>query len=226
MNDETMNTSSQILFEELAQFVSGVTIQVDTRITALVITIAPCDPQPRKRKLKIETMCFECSILIAYVPILFLVQNVATVLLDILAFLSVIHQVWGLWKEKRRLGLQGGKGFVTLLLQQGKFTLIKISASVGEDINSFQNVLSTILVCEFTRDLRRRNTVMRSLPNQSALELPDLNQSSQDSLAVRSIQSALGRLQERIIAEMGERSGLVGTDGLNQLEGEPDPETT
>ncbi|GJJ10126.1 hypothetical protein Clacol_004352 [Clathrus columnatus] len=139
---------------------------------------------------------------------LFLVNNVAIILSDLLAFLAVIRQVWGLWKEKRELRLHTDNDFVTLLLQQ-----------VGTDIAAFQNVLSTILICEFTLDLRRRNTA-QSLPNQSALELSDLNLSSQHN-PVRSIRSVLGRLQESIIAVMGERNDPVGVDDTGPDEEEP-----
>ncbi|GJJ10280.1 hypothetical protein Clacol_004506 [Clathrus columnatus] len=130
-----------------------------------------------------------------------LVSNVAGILTDVLAFLAIIYQLWGLWKEKRRLHLHTEKDFVTLLLQQ------------------------VILICEFTLDLRRRHTMMRPPPNQSALELPDLNPLSQNNSVVRPIQSVLDRLQERIIDDMGERNDLVGIDGTDQLEGEADPET-
>ncbi|GJJ10346.1 hypothetical protein Clacol_004572 [Clathrus columnatus] len=161
----------------------------------------------------------------AYLAISILIHNVATILSDILAFVAVIHQVWGLWKEKRRLGLHTGKDFATLVLQQDfciQFKSPQILPIPGTYVGVFQNVLSTILICEFTLDLRRRNT--RSLPNLSPFELPDLNLSSQDN-PVRSIRPVLGRLQESIIADMGERSDPIGLDGLGQLEGEPDAET-
>ncbi|GJJ10279.1 hypothetical protein Clacol_004505 [Clathrus columnatus] len=164
---------------------------------------------PVRRKILFVSTQFECVVFIAHLPIYLLVQNITVILSDALAFLAVIRQVWGLWKEKRRLHLQTGNDFVTLLLQQG---ILRFS-------------LSTILICEFTLDLRRRNTTARSLPNQSALELPDLNLSSQNNSVVRPIQAVLGRLQERIIADMGEMSDSVGIEGLDQLEGEPDPET-
>ncbi|GJJ10664.1 hypothetical protein Clacol_004891 [Clathrus columnatus] len=169
-----------------------------------------------KKKLKIISIHSESIILIAYYPILVIVENVTTVLSDVLAFLAVIRQVWGLWKEKRRLGLHTGKDFVTLLLQQVSrikcpFMLLPLR-------------LSVILICEFTLDLRRRNTT-RSLPNQSALEFPNLNPSSQDNPEARSIQSVLGHLQESIIADMGERNDpmSMGIDAPGQ--GEPDLET-
>ncbi|GJJ10449.1 hypothetical protein Clacol_004675 [Clathrus columnatus] len=147
----------------------------------------------------------------SYALTLLLVQNVAAVLSDILAFLTVICQVWGLWKENRRLRLQAGKDFATLLLRQGILRFL----------------LSAIFICEFTLDLRRRNTTARSLPNPSALELelPDLNLSSQDNSVIRSIQSVFSHLQERMIADMGERSNSVSIEGPGQLEGEPDSET-
>ncbi|GJJ10313.1 hypothetical protein Clacol_004539 [Clathrus columnatus] len=192
-----MNTSSQILTEE--------TIQVETYIAAL-----------------------------AYITILILVTNVAVILNDVLAFLAINHQVWGLWKEKRRLRLRTGEDFVILLLQQGilRFCFVLlisvtnliieyISLVAGSYVGVLQNVLSTILICEFTLDLRRRTTT-RSLPNLSALELPDLNLSSQEN-PVRSIQSILGCFQQSILADMGERSDLVDIEGPDQ--GEPDMET-
>ncbi|GJJ10418.1 hypothetical protein Clacol_004644 [Clathrus columnatus] len=217
-----MNIPIQIISEELAQTISEATIEVETEIAALAV----------RRKLKIVSTHSEYSILIAYLSILLLVSNVAVTLTDVLAFLAVIRQVWGLWKEKRRLRLEGERDFVTLLLQQVVRDL-KIF-TVGSDIGAFQNVyelfyilmnahlyllplrLSTILICEFTLELRRRNTTARSLPNQSALELPDLNFSSQGN-PVRSI-SVLGGLQERIIADMGERSDSVDIDGPSQGE--------
>ncbi|GJJ10362.1 hypothetical protein Clacol_004588 [Clathrus columnatus] len=149
----------------------------------------------------------------AYITTLALVENVATVLSDVLAFLAVIRQVWGLWKEKRRLRLHIGRDFVTLLLQQ--VTELLIDYTAGSDTIVCQNVLSTILICEFTLDLRRRNTTTGSLPNPSALELPGLNLPSQNN-SVRPMQSVLGRLQGSIIADMRERSDPAGIDGPSQ----------
>ncbi|GJJ15470.1 hypothetical protein Clacol_009748, partial [Clathrus columnatus] len=77
--------------------------------------------------------------------------------------------------------------------------------------------LSTLLVCEFTIDLRRRNR-QDSVPNQSALTLPTL--SFQDN-PVQSMRSVLRRLHESIIAEMGERNHLENGDNLSPPSGEP-----
>ncbi|GJJ10310.1 hypothetical protein Clacol_004536 [Clathrus columnatus] len=192
----------------------------------------------------------------SYYLILRLVDNVVVILSDVLAFFAVIRQVWGLWKEKRRLGLHTGEDFATLLLQQGilrfffvlfvSFTQLVtdyISPQVGVYVGAFQNVyelcnilvnarpfmlplrLSVILICEFTLDLRRRNTTTRPLPNPSALEFADLNLSSPNNPEVRFRQSILSRLQERIIADMGERNDPVsmGIDAPGQ--GEPGLET-
>ncbi|GJJ10342.1 hypothetical protein Clacol_004568 [Clathrus columnatus] len=206
-----MNTLNQILSEEaiqvetyIAAFVSPVfsshllQIQEMTNVANQLIV---------RKKPKIILTHSERSILIAYIPILVLVEGVATVLSDVLAFLAVIRQVWGLWKEKRGLGLHTGKDFATLLLQQ--VTGLVIVYIVGVDVNAFQNVLSTILICGFTLDLRRRNTTTRSLPTRSALEFADLNLSFHNNLEVRSVRSIFGRLQEGIIADMGERNGPV-----------------
>ncbi|GJJ10474.1 hypothetical protein Clacol_004700 [Clathrus columnatus] len=207
-----MNTSSQTPSEEFMQSVSGVsTLAV---VGEFVSFTRLCND------LGFLTNAITTLPLIgvqAYLANLLLVQNIIAFIADILAFLGIIRHVGGLWKEKRRLGLQGGKDFVTLLLQQDFSSEI-----VGVDVVVLQNLLSTILICEFTLDLRRRNT--RAILNQSALEIPDFNLPSQVN-PIRSIRSILGRFQERMIADMGERSDPVSIEGLNQLEGEPDPET-
>ncbi|GJJ10144.1 hypothetical protein Clacol_004370 [Clathrus columnatus] len=142
-----------------------------------------------------------------YTFTLLLVHNITTLLSDVLAFIAIIRQIWGLWKEKRRLHLHTNKDLVTLLLQQ---------------VNSYRDRLSTILICEFTLDLRRRNTA-KSLPNQSALELPELNLLSSQNNPARPIQHVLNRLQENIILDMGEQTDEVGIDDSG--EEEPIPET-
>ncbi|GJJ10369.1 hypothetical protein Clacol_004595 [Clathrus columnatus] len=199
MDNETTNTSIQMISEE--------TIDVEIYVAAFVGDFVMMQQYPYASHHP-------------YLNKLLLVDNVAVILTDILAFLAVIRQVWGLWKERRRLSLH------TLLLQQvAQLVISYISPVVGNGVVAFQNVLSVILICEFTLDLRRRNTTARSLPNQSDLELPDLNLSFQHTPEVISIQSVLGRLQESIIADMGERNDPVsmGIDAPDQRE--PDLET-
>ncbi|GJJ05903.1 hypothetical protein Clacol_000090 [Clathrus columnatus] len=158
----------------------------------------------------------------AYLIVIALTINITLVLSDVLAFLAVIRQVWGLWREKRRLGLQTNVDLVTLLLKQGilrfSFVLfmsttgVLIEYGLGFDYAIVQNVLSSILVCEFTLDLRRRNAE-ESIPNQSMLVLPNI--SFRDN-PVQSIRSVFGRLHENIISEMGERNNVVAVDGPDQ----------
>ncbi|GJJ10078.1 hypothetical protein Clacol_004304 [Clathrus columnatus] len=156
-----------------------------------------------------------------YLPTLFLIHNVAIILLDVLAFLAAIRQFWGLWQLKRSLRLQGSKDFATLLFKQGVQTFYnsptskvnsKLQDTVGTDVTAFQNVLSLLLICEFTLDLRRRNT-KELVSNQTAsnLELPTMGLSFQTN-PLRSIQSVFGRLHESIMTDMGERSGQLGVD--------------
>ncbi|GJJ10096.1 hypothetical protein Clacol_004322 [Clathrus columnatus] len=206
-----------------------------------------------------------------YLAALNLAFNIALFLSDVLAFLPVIYQVWGLWRERQRLRLQTNADFVTLLLLQGGFSHVKqytphfetsiscrdtkvllrtfhvndrkhnrirassspkvltrVAESTGfgsfkvlpisqlkfdhrvpdTSIVSFR-LLSTILMCEFTLDLHRRNT-KKSIPNTLALEFPSL--SFRDN-PVASIHSVLGRLHENIISEMGERNDSVPVNG-------------
>ncbi|GJJ10212.1 hypothetical protein Clacol_004438 [Clathrus columnatus] len=131
----------------------------------------------------------------AYLPTLLLIGNISVILSDSIAFLVVIRQGWGLWKEKRSLRLQSSEDIVTQLLKQARTGKL-----IGGDITIIQNVLSVLLLCELTLDLRQRNGL-----NQSAIELPTLNQSFYKN-PVQSIQSVFGRLRSNIIAEMGERN--------------------
>ncbi|GJJ10329.1 hypothetical protein Clacol_004555 [Clathrus columnatus] len=178
MDNETMNTSIQLMAEEMAQLFSERTIQAKTYIyiaaTVLILdvasdfvsvtskppshpfllrltftvspsklkrndnaanqsisaigilpvigvqvaTIPACNPQPCKKKLKIVSTRSECSILIAYVPTLLLVSNATVILSDILGFLGLIRQVWGVRKLKRILSLHTREDVFALLLQQ------------------------------------------------------------------------------------------------------------
>ncbi|GJJ15102.1 hypothetical protein Clacol_009377 [Clathrus columnatus] len=144
-----------------------------------------------------------------------LIHSIAVILSDTLAFVGIFRQVWGLWRLKRSLGLQNND-FLTSLLKQGtlsycfvlSLTMSQIFLSffapvVPTVISSLPIVLSTLLICEFTLDLRRRNA-KKSAPNQLAsLSLPTL--SFQEN-PVQSVRTVLGRLHESIVAEMGERN--------------------
>ncbi|GJJ10124.1 hypothetical protein Clacol_004350 [Clathrus columnatus] len=143
----------------------------------------------------------ECTIITAY-----LVAYVAVILLDVLAFSAVVRQVWGLWKEKRRLGLHTNNDLVTLFVQQ--------DCRNGLLICLPPSWLSDLFICEFILDLRRWNTT-KSLFNLSALEFPDLSLSSQEN-PVRSTRSS-------IIANMGGLNDPVAVDNPDREE--PNPET-
>ncbi|GJJ05904.1 hypothetical protein Clacol_000091 [Clathrus columnatus] len=126
----------------------------------------------------------------AIIDILAFTRDILTIILDLLAFIAVIRQVWGVWKLKRSVGLQsnGSKDIVTLLLQQ------------------------VLLICDFTIALRERNTKVYTL-NQSELSLPAFRFASQTQTQLTHTPahthrgSMAGRLRESVIAEMGENNG-------------------
>ncbi|GJJ12728.1 hypothetical protein Clacol_006972 [Clathrus columnatus] len=150
------------------------------------------------------------------------IHNIALTLSDTFALIAVIRHVWGLWKLKQTLGLRNNKDLTTLLLHQGIFRFLYAFEFVvyfnGTDLASSivflmttteiplitvsYGKLSSLLLCEFTLDLRRRNA-QESVPNQSALDLPTL---SFHENPTQSIRSALGQLHESIVNEMGERN--------------------
>ncbi|GJJ11598.1 hypothetical protein Clacol_005833 [Clathrus columnatus] len=54
-----------------------------------------------------------------FLPTLLLINNITTVTLDALAFIAVIHRVWGLWKLGRSLDLEGNSNdFITIIFRQ------------------------------------------------------------------------------------------------------------
>ncbi|GJJ16072.1 hypothetical protein Clacol_010351 [Clathrus columnatus] len=124
------------------------------------------------------------------------IHNIAVTLSDAIAFIVVIRQVWGLWKLKRDSSLQDNKGLSESLIQQG---VLRFS-------------LSSLLLCEFTLDLRRRNSSDQSVSNIPTTSI----QFGQNP--VQSIQSAFGRLHEHIITEMGERNdpATIEVPGLEE----------
>ncbi|GJJ06674.1 hypothetical protein Clacol_000869 [Clathrus columnatus] len=123
------------------------------------------------------------------------INDIAVILLDLFAFIAVMRQVWGLWRLKRSLGLQSTEDLVTSLLRQDVF---------------FR--LSTLIICEFTLELRRRNTQNAVLGSPSAMDLPTL---SFRENPVQSVKSMFERFHENIMAEMGEGNNTVGSnDGL------------
>ncbi|GJJ06907.1 hypothetical protein Clacol_001103 [Clathrus columnatus] len=149
-----------------------------------------------------------------FVTLFSTIHNIAIVCADVLAFVAVIHQVWGLWKLKRSLGLESNKDVATILLRQCilrfcfvlgiSTTQLLFAFDVADTFNPIQNILSALLLCEFTLDLRRRNTT-KSASNQTAFDLPTI--SFQEN-PVESVRSVLGR-HESIVTEMGERIDLV-----------------
>ncbi|GJJ11586.1 hypothetical protein Clacol_005821 [Clathrus columnatus] len=51
-------------------------------------------------------------------PTLILINNTMTVTSDVLAFVAVIHRVWGLWKLGRSLGLENSDDLITTIFRQ------------------------------------------------------------------------------------------------------------
>ncbi|GJJ11613.1 hypothetical protein Clacol_005848 [Clathrus columnatus] len=125
-------------------------------------------------------------------PTLLLINNTTTVTLDALAFVAVIHRVWGLWKLGRSLDLEISNDLITTIFRQGLLRL------------------STLLICESTIDLRRRNA-QRSIHNQSA---------AVQNNPVRTITLIFERMHESIMTEMGERNHPVHIDHPGASEGD------
>ncbi|GJJ13558.1 hypothetical protein Clacol_007813 [Clathrus columnatus] len=75
-------------------------------------------------------------------------------------------------------------------------------------------------MCEFTLDLRRRNAT-KSVPNESVMSIPTLSIRENHNF-VQSIRSALGRLHENIIEEMGERNDSLDIADSGSREPEQD----
>ncbi|GJJ06155.1 hypothetical protein Clacol_000344 [Clathrus columnatus] len=150
--------------------------------------------------------------------ILFLIRNIAIVVLDILAFTGVSYQVLGSWKSKR--SFQSGENLTMALFRQGvvrfSFVLLLTNATtfliffgpapVANPVSSIENVLSVLLICEHTIDLRRRGT-RASVADQSGENLPTSSFQNNPAQPLRPIAE---RLHESI--EMGEIYDLTDVD--------------
>lgn len=160
-----------------------------------------------------------------------ILQSVAVVLQDFLAFVVVIYHAWSVRKLKRGVGLQGNTDLATSLLQQGFFRFCFIfvmaltstllanlsSSSVASGFGAFQNVLSTILICEFTLELRQRNS------KDHQVQTPNLNMSPnltfQEPGMIQSIRQIAESLHGSIINELGENLH----NSISDPESEEDP---
>ncbi|GJJ15458.1 hypothetical protein Clacol_009736 [Clathrus columnatus] len=142
-----------------------------------------------------------------------LICNVSIIISDVVAFIVVVRQAWGLWKLKKSLGLRSNQDLTTALLQQG---IIRHSEIFPQQYYSkLLSINYIILICEFTLALRRR---------QSCATPSDFNQSTSSVLlfhnnpsSARSMRLVLIQLHESIVDEMGERNASVdiepgGTD--------------
>ncbi|GJJ11614.1 hypothetical protein Clacol_005849 [Clathrus columnatus] len=118
-------------------------------------------------------------------PTLILIINIATVILDALAFVAVIHRLWGIWRLGRSLGLQNSDDLVTSIVRQGILRL------------------STLLICKSTIDLRRQNT-QRSVPNNQSASL--------QNNPARTLTLIFERMHESIMTEMGEINDPINID--------------
>ncbi|GJJ06151.1 hypothetical protein Clacol_000340 [Clathrus columnatus] len=142
--------------------------------------------------------------------------------------------VWGLWRLKRSLGLRSGENLAIALFRQGivRFSFrrqvhhsvlhhrlaeakvfFEPQSLVENSVTTFQNVLSTLLICEFTIDLRRRNTKTLTT-GQSAVTLPTLSFQENPAQSQSIRRTVLGRLHESIMTEMGESDDPMDIDNL------------
>ncbi|GJJ15457.1 hypothetical protein Clacol_009735 [Clathrus columnatus] len=207
MNNSDSNFSNQVIYETI------VVTQVELACL-MVQNLLPETSVSAFNNLGFLSRALEVLPLIGvqaplFVPLL--IANGSNILSDLVAFTMVIRQVWGLWKLKKSLGLKGNQDLITALIEQVVLTFsasfvlfITITATilfetslVGSILFAFQNVLSTLLICEFTLALRRRSCPKNceSDANQSTLliSLPQDNPTGSMSP----------------VAEMGERNALV-----------------
>ncbi|GJJ10305.1 hypothetical protein Clacol_004531 [Clathrus columnatus] len=235
-----MNTSIQMTSDELAQSASEATIQMETYMAASGnlpgIFVSPT-PNPKEIMMPQTSLCNGLQFFSDAIETLPFIGVQGLISIRTLALCQ------GYWPMAVALSTTflaalildiyvviidrcDSQPFV-LIVTVTQLVVDYNSPIAGSDVAAFQNALlplrlSVILICEFTLDLRRRNTTTGSLPNPSALELPDLNLSSQGNPG-RSIKSVLGRLQEMIIADM-EESDTVDIDVPVQGDSS-DPET-
>ncbi|GJJ14480.1 hypothetical protein Clacol_008744 [Clathrus columnatus] len=153
-----------------------------------------------------------------YFQLLGVIRNISIILSDVLAFIGIIYQVWGIWRLKQGLSLKSNEDLVSSLLRQDFRNVIFIATAAI--LAPLENVLSSLLICEFTLDLRRRNE-KHSVTSPSALDLPAI---SFQNDPVQCVRTSLTRWHGAIVAGMGERIKLdnIDYDHDGQDLGEPD----
>ncbi|GJJ14469.1 hypothetical protein Clacol_008733 [Clathrus columnatus] len=129
----------------------------------------------------------------------FFIRNGAIVISDVLAFIGQVHQAWGVWKLKKSVGLQSNGDIATIILKQGILRVFDLDCEcqAGQHRKRLRQLpkhfpsfrISLLLICEFTLDLRRRNTI-NSISNPSALDLPTISFGSTQNDPVQSIRRA------------------------------------
>lgn len=150
-------------------------------------------------------------------------SNIDTVLIDLLVFGICLWKVWDTWKLKRQTGIKSNNDLVSILIKQlvsrfcfavlitATFAILQFvspNAVIISDIPVFQQALSTILIAEFTLDLRRRNSTTIQF---ASVTLPTLH-----------IQSMLQYVHESIIAGMGDHDQEnIGAGGDGTARNEP-----
>ncbi|GJJ15097.1 hypothetical protein Clacol_009372 [Clathrus columnatus] len=227
MDNQTLSSFiSEVTYDDYL-----ITIQLDLNFAFLVIGLAPIS----LRQCNDVGILAQVSQILSFIGIqgtlairLFLIQIVAIILSDTLAFIGVIRQVWGVWRLKRSLGLRRND-FLTLLLQQGTLSfcfVLTISTSqiflvltITSIIAPSQAVVSALILCEFTLGLRRRNKKILA-PNPSALSLPTLSFQDNPVQTVRIDIPAMDTQgpQASISRLPGEANSNEGPQDENQLE--------
>ncbi|GJJ06024.1 hypothetical protein Clacol_000211 [Clathrus columnatus] len=148
--------------------------------------------------------------------IFLIIHNGFVALSELLAFAGVFYQAWGIWRAKRRANLKSNETLVTTILRQ---VAMKYNAQLdsdfhpapvlpdGQHLGSSLHRLTSVIICEFTLDLRKRNE-QKLAPNQS-LSLAFI---PQDDPAQSGSSTVLGRLHERILEEWGENNVAIEDD--------------
>ncbi|GJJ16061.1 hypothetical protein Clacol_010340 [Clathrus columnatus] len=76
-----------------------------------------CTSSSGNKRILVATIPPDCVILLALI-ITTRIHNLCLILLDTLAFIALIHQIWGLWKLKQSLGLHNKQSLTALLIKQ------------------------------------------------------------------------------------------------------------
>lgn len=146
------------------------------------------------------------------------VTNIVDLVGDVLILAICVWKIWGTWKLGREAGIHTSRSIVSIILKQSllRFCFVVVfgitravilailgssESLIADSFTRLQNVLSSVLVADFTLDLRRFNAARIDASN---ISLPTLRFTNALQHTHQSILMEMATPEERSTEDEGE----------------------